>query len=163
MSWRTGGVSSLIFMAAIINFVQMLVNTIQKALTFLASIPGMITAAISSFFVLLGDLFGISRVFSPVVSFLDSATGMLDSIVSWTQDSYYAASGFSGLAECVKYVVSLDSLVSDLLIVFSVTFGVVVFVFFSFVSTLLTFLLSLFVVRGIQKLISIFSAGYVKT
>lgn len=145
-------------MNSVINFISSIARSVQTALGFLVTIPGLITAAIGSFFALLASIFNINFFTTAFTSLFSDITSLLTQVVSFC--SYNSSGDF---ASCLRYIVAFDSLVGDMLVCFTVTFGVLSLVFFGFVLSIVGLLGSLFVIRGIQKLISIFSAGYVKT
>lgn len=152
-------------MSTLLLFVQKIVNSIQASLVWLVSLPGLILSAITGFFTFLVSLVSDSAadVLAPATDIISDVTDFIQSINTWAQYAASAASQGSAFGDFLRYIVAIDSLVADAVIVITATVGVLGYAIFSFISAILAVLLVMFSVRGIQKVVSIFSAGYVKT
>lgn len=150
-----GGISSFLPMQYIYDLFKYVGSTLKKCLFGLLSIPGLILSAVGGFAALLLGLFTGWDYSTELISRIDNAANMLDQ-----QFGVFRYTSSPMLDMLVSFL-AVDTLVECMVLLVGVTVALVTVTLVTFLGLMVSLCVGILVVRGILKVISICSAGFV--
>lgn len=141
-------------MGIVVEFFQWLFKVLGKGLQMLASIPGIIVAALSSFAIAIANFYGNTETAQTVANLLDRASTQIVSFVAFITPS-------SDIGKEVLSLFAVDQLLAAFSASFSATLGAMVLIFFGLVGICVSYIITIYSCRMILKIIQVTSGGVV--
>lgn len=141
-------------MGIVVEFFQWLFKVLGKGLQMLASVPGIIIAALSSFAVAVANFYGNTEIAQSVASLLDRASTQIVAFVT-------AITPESDMGKEVLSLFAVDQLLAAFTASFSATVGAMVLVFFGLIGLCITYVITIYSCRMILKILQVTSGGVV--
>lgn len=141
-------------MGHLFSFFAGAVGSITKVVSYLSTVWGVLITAVGLFSSIILGMVQEWPIVSKVNEFIQFVDGHITAISS-------SIAQFDNIARFIISFFALDSLATYFTTAFSATIGVLIFVFVSVITLLIPLFFAVLTLRGIMKLLQVFTGGFV--